>query len=146
MTYHITLIPALIMMPAGGQRNLKSAAGSGIGPANGTGFFKKSYGRGAGEPLTSCPDGWERSGELCYPACEAGYTGDAFVCWQNCPDGFDDTGADCLKPKAYGRGTGYVEWHKEKCIEQNPQGCDKYGLMWWVIFSMHTAVAGITST
>ena len=100
------------------------------GPPNGTGFFKGSYGRGAGTTLTSCPDGWERSGELCYPACAPGYTGDAFVCWQNCPEGFTDTGADCLKPKAYGRGDGYDLWHEAKCNDENPQGCEKYGLMW----------------
>jgi hypothetical protein len=38
-------------------------------------------------------------GLLCYPKCKPGYTGHAFLCWQDgCPTGFRDDGAFCAKP------------------------------------------------
>lgn len=90
-----------------------------------------SYGRGAGYPLTDCLPGEHKSGALCYPKCKAGYTGVAFVCWQNCPPGFHDIGAFCQKPAPYGRGAGYAIWSKGKCNRNNRQGCEKWGLMWY---------------
>lgn len=91
----------------------------------------QSYGRGVGKPISTCPDGSEQDGLLCYPPCQDGYTGVGPVCWQNCPDGFSDTGADCLKPEAYGRGAGYALWDQGKCQSENPQGCEQNGLLYY---------------
>ena len=68
---------------------------------------------------------------MCYPTCKSGYSGVGPVCWQNCPPGFTDTGADCLKPASYGRGAGYALWHKSECESENPQGCEKNGLLYY---------------
>lgn len=51
----------------------------------GTDCAKKSYGRGAGSPITTCRDGLERGGLLCYPKCKSGFYGEGPVCYQNCP-------------------------------------------------------------
>jgi hypothetical protein len=51
----------------------------------GTDCAKKSYGRGAGVPITTCAAGLEKSGLLCYPKCKSGYYGEGPVCYQNCP-------------------------------------------------------------
>ena len=72
---------------------------------------KPSYGRGAGEPLSACPPGRQRSGALCYPFCNGGYTGAGPVCWQNCKGGYHDDGAFCRRDNgftkaSYGRGAG----------------------------------------
>jgi len=91
----------------------------------------QSYGRGAGVPLSACPAGTEQNGALCYPICQDGYTGVGPVCWQNCPDGFTDTGADCLKPASYGRGAGYAIWDQSECQNDNPQGCELYGALYY---------------
>jgi len=40
-----------------------------------------SYGRGVGKIPTTCKDGEELDGLLCYEACRDGYDGIAFVCW-----------------------------------------------------------------
>lgn len=57
--------------------------------------YKKSYGRGVGEPLSRCESGYERNGALCYPNCKDGYTGAGPVCWKDCDDGYDNHGATC---------------------------------------------------
>lgn len=62
---------------------------------------------------------------------QPGYDGNGPVCWQTCPAGFRDTGADCLKPAPYGRGAGYVIWDQGKCEHDNPQGCEKSGALWY---------------
>jgi hypothetical protein len=36
-----------------------------------------------------------------------------------------------VKPSSYGRGAGYVISDKNKCIKENPQGCEKYGLLYY---------------
>ncbi len=88
-----------------------------------------SYGRGAGSPLTSCNANESRSGALCYPKCKAGYKGRAFVCWKKCPSGFRNIGVFCQKPKAYGRGAGYLK--KSKCLKKHPSGCQRTGLIYY---------------
>ena len=93
--------------------------------------WKDAYGRGAGRPIHQCADGLEQSGLLCYPPCKAGYYGVGPVCWQSCPSDFTDTGVDCLKPPSYGRGAGYPLWQRDKCESENPQGCEKWGLIWY---------------
>lgn len=101
-------------------------------PADGLyGCFKRTYGRGAGSPASSCPSGYEKDGGLCYPTCAQGYYGVGPVCWQSCPSGFADTGLDCLKPSAYGRGAGYVLWDLSSCNNDNPQGCEKWGALYY---------------
>jgi hypothetical protein len=83
-----------------------------------------SYGRGAGYGYNfgdDCSKGMfvrcekdngggncEKSGEIVYKKCNAGYSGVGPVCWQSCPSGFRDDGAFCAKPSSYGRGGGYA--------------------------------------
>ena len=94
------------------------------------GCWLKAYGRGVGKPITSCNNpSEEKSGWLCYPKCEKGYSGAGPVCWLDCPSNFRDDGAFCYKPKPYGRGVGYAYWNKNKCNQENKQGCEKWGLM-----------------
>lgn len=95
------------------------------------GCWLQAYGRGVGVPISACAEGQDLDAGLCYPKCKAGYYGVGPVCWESCPSGFTDIGVSCQKPKAYGRGSGYALWHKKKCEEQNKQGCEKYGLMWY---------------
>jgi hypothetical protein len=71
--------------------------------------WRDSYGRGVGTIPNACPNGQNDAG-LCYPNCNAGYTGVGPVCWQNCPSGYSDFGVGCSKPAPYGRGGGYP-WH-----------------------------------
>lgn len=77
-------------------------------------YFKATYGRGAGGPVSACPAGLERSGALCYPRCAAGYSGVAASCFQSCPAGLRDDGAVCRKDAiifakdTFGRGAGVV--------------------------------------
>jgi hypothetical protein len=92
--------------------------------------WKEAYGRGVGVPISSCI-GMEKDGLLCYPYCDDDFDGIGPVCWQYCPAGFTDTGVDCLKPPSYGRGAGYVAWEEDKCIAENPQGCEEWGLIWY---------------
>lgn len=44
---------------------------------------KKSYGRGAGYPLT-CAEGLEEDASLCYTPCRDGFYGIGPVCWESC--------------------------------------------------------------
>jgi len=43
--------------------------------------WQDAYGRGAGQVITSCPDGQEKNGLLCYPNCKDGFYGVGPVCW-----------------------------------------------------------------
>jgi len=56
---------------------------------------KKSYGRGVGKPLSTCPTGQDKDALLCYRQCKSGYYGVGPVCWQRCPSGRTDCGAGC---------------------------------------------------
>ncbi len=98
--------------------------------------WRQSYGRGVGEPLSTCANGMEKDGLLCYPRCNEGYGAAGPVCWAKCPPGFTDIGAFCQKPGPYGRGAGYpwkfgdgfnLDGAWERCRRDNPQGCEKYG-------------------
>lgn len=93
--------------------------------------WQDAYGRGVGEVITTCRDGLQKDGALCYPYCKEGFYGVGPVCWQKCPESFTDTGAHCLKPAAYGRGAGYVLWNEGNCFRDNPQGCEKWGALWY---------------
>ncbi len=100
--------------------------------------YRKSYGRGAGEPLSTCPQGTERKDLLCYTLCKSGYEGNGPVCWQNCPSGYrDDNATTCWKPNSYGRGAGYpakvgefnLDKARKRCADEHPEGCEKDGLV-----------------
>jgi len=95
------------------------------------GCWLNSYGRGVGKPISTCRDGLQQAGFLCYPKCPQGFTGAGPVCWQNCQEGFRDDGMFCYKPSPYGRGAGYAIWDEQKCKRENPQGCEKNGAMWY---------------
>ena len=42
---------------------------------------KRSYGRTAGRPLSTCGPGQEQDAALCYPACKEGFVGVGPMCW-----------------------------------------------------------------
>ena len=87
-------------------------------------------GRGVGKAIHTCNE-LEKNGLLCYPYCKENFTGVGPVCWENCPDVFHDDGAFCRKPTAYGRGVGYALWNKQKCLNENQEGCEKWGLLYY---------------
>jgi len=60
---------------------------------------KKSYGRGVGKPLSTCPSGQDKDALLCYPKCKSGFHGVGPVCWQNCPANWAECAAGCAKTK-----------------------------------------------
>lgn len=60
-------------------------------------YFKKSYGRGAGRAVSTCPPGKENNSGLCYPVCKAGYRGEGPLCLQICPAGYKDDGGFCRR-------------------------------------------------
>ena len=94
--------------------------------------WKDAYGRGVGKVITSCREGEERNGALCYPRCRDGFYGVGPVCWQYCPSEFRDDGAFCYKPSSYGRGAGYALWNRDNCERDNPQtGCEKWGALYY---------------
>lgn len=105
--------------------------------------YRKSAGRGAGVVGNGCPEGQikDPNGALCYPKCRDGYYAVGPVCWQSCPGGFRDDGAYCAKPAEYGRGAGYpwkagdkpfnYDKAKERCEKENPQGCERDGLIYY---------------
>ena len=45
----------------------------------------------------SWPKGEVNQEVLCYPQCKEGYTGNAFLCLENCPAKFNDEGTFCKK-------------------------------------------------
>jgi hypothetical protein len=133
----IHILVFVILMTLGGASRVMAQAPAAT-PAPPQDFcWKETNGRGAGVPLdaNTCDNpGWEKDphGLLCYPRCNANYTGVGPVCWQNCPAGFSDNGAFCAKPNnSYGRGAGYVAWDQNKCNNENPQGCEENGLIWY---------------
>ncbi|EGR31648.1 hypothetical protein IMG5_105320 [Ichthyophthirius multifiliis] len=81
----------------------------------------------------------EQYGAIVYPKCNEGYYNwGCCVCTKKCPEGFTDNGLYCLKPKAYGRGSGYP-WKfgdsltlnnaMQRCQSENEQGCEQNGLV-----------------
>ena len=55
------------------------------------GCWVTSYGRGAGNVISVCPEGYEMRGAICYENCPDGYEryGAELECIQSCPDGYD---------------------------------------------------------
>lgn len=115
--------------------------------------WRESYGRGAGDPLSTCTSENDKNGALCYPKCREGFSGNGPVCWQNCPSGIRDDGGHCFKPDSYGRGGGYGMAMKclptppgqfrrfcspdpaaraENCEKDHGKGnCEQWGLMFY---------------
>ncbi|XP_024527100.1 uncharacterized protein LOC112345149, partial [Selaginella moellendorffii] len=62
----------------------------------------QARGRGAGVPVSSCHNGSERNGMLCYKQCSANHTGVGPVCWRSCPSDTRDMGGVCWS--SYGKG------------------------------------------
>jgi hypothetical protein len=94
-----------------------------------SGCWLKAIGRGVGKVIHTCQDNLVQSGLLCYPKCKEDYTGVGPVCWQNCQQNFRNDGAFCFKTPAYGRGAGYIP--EDKCKNENSQGCEKNGLLFY---------------
>ena len=95
------------------------------------GCWISAMGRGIGKPIHTCKSGLEQNGLLCYPTCEAGFSGVGPVCQENRPSALRDDGAFCFKPSAYGRGAGYLISNKDKCEKENSEGCEQYGLLYY---------------
>ncbi|CDW85993.1 UNKNOWN [Stylonychia lemnae] len=98
---------------------------------NASSCWQDAYGRGVGEVITTCSNGLQKDGALCYPYCNSGFYGVGPVCWESCKDGYTDTGVDCLKPSSYGRGAGYALWSWNQCLNDNPQGCEQWGALYY---------------
>jgi len=101
-----------------------------------SGCWVRAFGRGVGELIDSCADGWDQSGLLCYPGCRSGYRGVGPVCWQSCPgptEGpgklYRDDGAFCKKKQYYGRGLGHFT--QSACEEKEGKVCEKCLLLWY---------------
>lgn len=93
--------------------------------------WKQSYGRTAGTPMICKPGYNQDTAGLCYKNCAADERGIATFCYKNCPQGLPDNGLYCEKRGEYGRGAGYPIWDEGRCNKDNPQGCEKSGLIWY---------------
>lgn len=125
----LALLGCLVFLLLGGARPAL---------AQGDVCWRDSYGRGVGTVPGNCDMHQDKSGLLCYPKCKSGYTGLAFVCWQDCPKGFRDDGAFCAKPAPYGRGVGFpwkfgdkafsLDAARARCAKKHGRGnCEKSG-------------------
>lgn len=63
-----------------------------------------AYGLKDSRGIHTCPDGYEKSGLLCYPKCKKGFYGVGPVCWSKCPSGWRDDGALCNNRGGWTRG------------------------------------------
>ena len=93
--------------------------------------WKQTYGRTAGTPMICKPGYNQDTAGLCYKQCGTNERGIATFCYSNCPAGLPDNGLYCEKRGEYGRGGGYVIWAEGQCNKDNPQGCEKWGAMWY---------------
>ena len=63
------------------------------------------YGRGVGKIPSSCDDGEDKVGALCYPECKDGFSGSIDWCREDCKDSYHNTGLTCFRPaKSKGNG------------------------------------------
>ena len=105
--------------------------------------IKTTYERDIGEPLSQCPADRDKIAALCYTKCKEGYGGtDIATCWAGCPTGYKDSNATFCEKGSYGRGVGYpwkfkdkplpnLDAARDRCQRDNPQGCEKNGLIWY---------------
>ena len=105
--------------PAGYTRldqNIPDTANTAIGMIPILGDIFSMLGPNLCYSTQSCPTGTVEDGGLCYPPCDAGYTGAGPLCWSNytsigvgvlkgCPSGWDDAGLICGK-NTYPNGVG----------------------------------------
>ncbi|MDU9006830.1 RICIN domain-containing protein [Sedimentitalea todarodis] len=81
---------------------------------------KATYGRGAGSPVTACPDGKVAQNGACYEPCQAGTSGIGTVCWGTCPEGYADAGGIChidlIARVSRSRGAGMVPDGVSQCV------------------------------
>lgn len=81
---------------------------------------KASYGRGAGKPVTACPEGKVAHNGACYEPCRPGTTGVGTVCWGSCPDGYADAGGIChidlVARVSRSRGAGQAPGNVAQCV------------------------------
>ncbi|PNW79689.1 hypothetical protein CHLRE_08g363100v5 [Chlamydomonas reinhardtii] len=83
-------------------------------------FSKRTQWRDA-YPMVCAPDKDYDGAALCYDKCQAGYTGAAFVCWQNCPSnkGLIDCGTYCA-PAAAGSCANFIGATYQNCKNKYP--------------------------
>jgi hypothetical protein len=70
-----------------------SGGGSGGGSSSGPSVVTTTTGRGAGVAVHTCPDGYDKSGALCYPSCRDSYSGNGPLCLTSCPNVSVTTGS-----------------------------------------------------
>jgi len=103
--------------------------------------WKRSYGRGAGEAVGTCPPGTEQIGALCYTPCPSGFYRWGVDCHQHCKAGWTQQGAFC-RLEEYGRGGGYpwqggdwlfkLDQARDRCERDNGRGnCEQNGLLYY---------------
>ena len=113
------------------------AAQESVGPGIEKSYcWRDSQTRGVGTVPTSCAEGQEMVGLLCYDKCSAGMQRAGVDCHSTCPAGFRDDGLFCRRAE-YGRGSGYPwRWSDgfssdgmlNRCKKDNPQlGCEMSG-------------------
>jgi hypothetical protein len=98
------------------------------------GACRKVKPRGVGVVLQyNCNENEELYGGLCYPKCKEGYEAiGCCICRKKGCEGLStDIGVSCAKPKAYGRGAGYVLWNHGKCVRESGGECERNGLLWY---------------
>jgi len=96
--------------------------------------YKNATGRGVGVPISTCPEGEQLDAGLCYIQCKANFTGVGPVCWQDCPEGYTDTGAFCQPNSQWGDNSNCPWYDKCGLIEAKgcvicPQGMDASGCL-----------------
>ncbi|MBI4512063.1 MAG: hypothetical protein HY698_20695 [Deltaproteobacteria bacterium] len=115
----VTVLSSLLVLSFLGceQATLEPEQGSGaelatlFGATENGVCWRQTTTRGAGTIPMECPDG-ERSGLLCYPECNPGFTGVGPVCWEDCPQGYKDDGAFCRKDAVIiGADTSRCPWY-----------------------------------
>ena len=103
--------------PESGRRRLRSLASTPWPQASVT---TATTGRGVGVPVSTCKDGYEKSGALCYPTCRDGYYGSVTMCVPRCPSGWDDQGLVCAA-HSYAPGSMARPW--AGCPDRKPHNC-----------------------
>ncbi len=99
-----------------------------------------SYGRGVGTIPSSCAEGQQKIGALCYKNCPDGMKRKGFDCHSVCPKGTRDDGLFC-RAAEYGRGAGYA-WRggdgfsdrgmRKRCERKHGKGnCEKDGAIFY---------------
>ena len=78
-------------VPSGYSPLVAGPAGSGLD------LSREIYDRGIGLAPSVCESGKENDTGLCYPKCNAGFSGVGPVCWGQCPSGWVQCGMGCAR-------------------------------------------------